>query len=358
MALVKKCAHARGLTGDARDRAWLACRCQWVADLRTGGGRVYISLGPNLREASARYNDLRRQAAGGVLIRSGQAATFNNVCDAWLATKRHGLRPQSHARYEGHMAHARRWFGDRPVAGITTRHIDTFSQGLLDADLAVGTVRTIRNLTMACLRHAHRLGLTDAPPEATRLDARETDRQPVQVLDIAVAEAAIAQADEPERWLLQLTLWTGLRPSEALALETGDVLGRVLRVERTLVQATGKTGPPKTKAGRRSIDLVPQAVEALRHANTSGRLFATNYGRLERRWHTACRRAGIAQQNLKVLRHTNASMRLASGQSLAYIASQMGHSNPSMTLSVYSHLMPGLPSEVDRLAVITQHGAP
>lgn len=41
------------------------------------------------------------------------------------------------------------------------------------------------------------------------------------------------------------------------------------------------------------------------------------------------------------LRHTHASILLANGMDLKTIAERLGHANESLTLKIYSHLMPG-----------------
>jgi integrase len=39
------------------------------------------------------------------------------------------------------------------------------------------------------------------------------------------------------------------------------------------------------------------------------------------------------------LRHTKASIMIEQGENLKYIQTQLGHSNPTVTLNVYAHLM-------------------
>ena len=42
------------------------------------------------------------------------------------------------------------------------------------------------------------------------------------------------------------------------------------------------------------------------------------------------------------MRHTWASHMLAAGADLAYVSNQLGHANPSITLRIYSHWVPGM----------------
>ena len=41
------------------------------------------------------------------------------------------------------------------------------------------------------------------------------------------------------------------------------------------------------------------------------------------------------------LRHSWASHMLSAGADLAYVSAQLGHANPSITLRIYSHWVPG-----------------
>ena len=58
-----------------------------------------------------------------------------------------------------------------------------------------------------------------------------------------------------------------------------------------------------------------------------------------RAWSTACRRAGLVFVPRPYdLRHSFASLLLAEGRTVHYVAAQLGHS-PALTLSTYGHLI-------------------
>jgi integrase len=248
----------------------------------------------------------------------------------------HTLRPQSLARYESLTRHAELWFGNGPLDGIDGASIVRMTDALRAEGLANSHVRTIRNLTLAILRHAHERGMMKAVPVVPRMKmARDDDLADVAVLDLADAERAIAAMPEPERSLAQLMLWTGLRPSEAIALRAEDDLGGKLQVERTAVTSTGRENAPKTKRGRRPVDLVSGARDALDRLEWP---HGSTYRRLSDRWRAGLAKARIPYVPLKTLRHTNASLRLAAGQSVPYVAQQMGHS-PEILLSTYAHII-------------------
>jgi len=67
-----------------------------------------------------------------------------------------------------------------------------------------------------------------------------------------------------------------------------------------------------------------------------------NYANLERSWIRLRRRAqarGVRPLKLHSTRHTYASLALASGKSVKWVADQLGHSTPMLTLRTHAHAM-------------------
>jgi integrase len=59
---------------------------------------------------------------------------------------------------------------------------------------------------------------------------------------------------------------------------------------------------------------------------------------VKRHFEPALKRAGVKAVSFHSLRHTNASMRIAAGQNIKYIRTQLGHSSVKITLDIYGHL--------------------
>ncbi len=346
-ALVKKCRHARGEWGD--------CACQWYADYRLAGQRTYKPLGRDRAQAQAAYRVVLAELAAGITGVSGDP-TFDEVADIYIAACRVRLRAQSVDRYEAVLAHARPYFGPGPAAAIGTAEVARFAQALLEEEHARSHVRMILGRTIAALRHAAELGLVDRVPAMPSVLADATDDEPeLEVLTLEDARKVIAKLPEPERSLSTLVLWTGMRASEALALGPENVGNAVLMVRSTQVQSrrtkSGEivTNRPKSRRGVRDVDLIPQAVEAL------GDLVLpvdTTYRRWLQRWQGACKKARVPATGLHALRHTNVSLRFAAGQTLTYIADQVGDAPQTITRH-YAHLLRAqTPPQTDLLAAV------
>lgn len=88
----------------------------------------------------------------------------------------------------------------------------------------------------------------------------------------------LAELPQQGKNLIQFAFWTGLRTSELIALEWGDVDWEkvYLRVRRACVHK--KIKQPKTKSGERDVLLFPPALEALKNQKqfsylADGRIF-------------------------------------------------------------------------------------
>ena len=64
-----------------------------------------------------------------------------------------------------------------------------------------------------------------------------------------------------------------------------------------------------------------------------------NVSRVWQRLRRKAQHEGVRPLRLHDCRHTFASLALASGKSIRWVASQLGHSNPELTLRVYAHAL-------------------
>lgn len=160
--------------------------------------------------------------------------------------------------------------------------------------------------------------------------------------------------------LYVLALTTGLRQGEMLGLKWGDIDLKEgsLSVRRTLLERKGKHafGEPKTAKGRRKVDLPKMAVEALKQHRVkmmaeghraSQLVFCDTEGNPLRKSNLTRRSFQKLMEDAEVprirfhdLRHTAATLLLSQGVHPKVVQERLGHSQISVTLDTYSHVLP------------------
>jgi len=175
--------------------------------------------------------------------------------------------------------------------------------------------------------------------------------------------------------LYTVALAIGLRRGEAVALRWDDVdlEAATVRVRRGLRRIEGKLQflEVKSEHSRRTISLprvvlatlrthrVRQMEERLEAGDTwrdHGLVFPSRVGtpleprNVNRSFHRALKRAGLPPRRFHDTRHTCASLLLAQGVHPRVVMEILGHSRISVTMDIYSHVMPALQEEAaDRM---------
>ena len=253
--------------------------------------------------------------------------------------------------------------------------IRAFYKSLQERGLSPRTVQSVHGILHSALEQAVEDGVIPRnPAKLARRALEKVQRSEKQVLSVEQARVFMKQVQGDRfaaLWLLLLD--TGLRPGEALGLKWSDLDdGNVVRVQRSLNDPRGKGepwrfGPPKTKAGIRSIPLMPSTVAALREhrkrqiaeqlsvgekwgvGTEPNMIFTTSVGtyisrsNLHRRhFKPILRAAGLPDMRIYDLRHSAATILLSLGENPKVIQERLGHSDIAITLNVYSHVLEGM----------------
>ncbi len=172
--------------------------------------------------------------------------------------------------------------------------------------------------------------------------------------------------------LYVLALTTGMREGELLALQWKDLdmAGGSLQVRRKVSRITNKgfvVSEPKTAKSRRNIPLAPRTLEALKRHRVrqneqrlalgdawedQGLIFANSLGKplevsnmTRRSFRPLLVKAGLPQIRFHDLRHSCATLLLSMGIHPKVVQERLGHSQISVTLDTYSHVLPSMQEE-------------
>ncbi|MFD1557169.1 site-specific integrase [Paraburkholderia silviterrae] len=171
----------------------------------------------------------------------------------------------------------------------------------------------------------------------------------------------IAAARDPQiANLWQFMFWTGMRTSEVIALDWGDVdwQRETIRVRKAMTRAAkGVAEDTKTVAGTRDVKLLAPAMAALlaqkAHTFLEGNAIFHSPGWRGRgaghwkddhqiwdAWKSTLKKAKVRYRNPYQTRHTYASMMLSAGEREIWVAKQMGHSDTTSIMRNYGRWIP------------------
>jgi integrase len=224
-------------------------------------------------------------------------------------------------------------------------------------DLSLKRIRNILLPLRAVFAEALEDGAITANPLAAvriaklvPMDKRTSEYEP-HPYSVADLVTLLGNLPVPERWAFQLWAFTGLRTGELIGLRWPriDIEAKVLRVTETTTERVDKPRA-KTKAGLRTIPLLPAALEAVLamrpYTQLAGDRFTVNprgrrddqswdTNKLASVWQLAHRGTGIEGRNPYQLRHTFASQLLSQGENPAHIARLLGHRGIEMVVRTY-----------------------
>lgn len=243
------------------------------------------------------------------------------------------------------------WIAERQRGGTTLKTICNRLlplRGMLDDAVADDTIKVnpLDKLTNMRPSEAER---------AKRLIADEIEPFEMSELDTILAactEMAVAN-------FIEFDAWSGLRIGEmfGLAWEDIDFHKGTASIRRAITENIWVT--PKTRAGARTIKLLPQAMAVLkrqkaltfllppvdagpfgqlrpvfRHPAT-GEQWRSDQAFRQRHWKPLLRKAGVRYRYPYQLRHTFASMCLSVGENELWVAEYLGHADVGMVRRNY-----------------------
>jgi integrase len=290
---------------------------------------------------------------------------FRDWVNTWRRTIIH-LKPKTRAGYESLLrTHLLRAFGDSRLARIEPIHVREWIAQLSERRLSPSRIRQAYMLLSAILKAAEESGyLLKSPCVGIKLP--RSNKREIQVLTSDQVRMLAAVTAEPYDVLIYVLAYGGLRWGEAAALRRARCNPLRARVEiaESLSEVNGELYFGETKSyAHRSVRL-PQFVsdmlevhlrehvgdgpEALVFTAPGGA--PLRYSNFRTRvWRPAIKRAGDSlppRLTPHHLRHTCASLLIRQGASVKVVQEQLGHSSPTVTLGIYTHLYD---DDLDRL---------
>jgi integrase len=330
------------------------------------------------REAQKRLVQLMAEAEAGAVI-TAAPQTLGEFLDYWLANYAKKLATRTYHNYGEYVRHyIKPRLGQIRLDQLQPHHIQAFYTSLEESGsakkgtgLSPTTVFNCHRVLKGALKRAVQWQLLSrnpaeavTPPRPVEREQRVIGREQVTVLLQAAKDCRLYAP-------ILIGLATGMRRGEICGLRWQDVNFEksTLAVRQTLVSVGQKQlefKTPKTKAGRRVVKLPTMLVEALqeeravqeqaRHVlgptyNPLGLVVCRADGSpvhpatLYSRFQQLLERLGLPRVAIHDLRHSHATHLLEAGINPKVVSERLGHTDPALTLRVYSHVLDHIQQE-------------
>lgn len=300
--------------------------------------------------------------------RQGEALLTRDYLDGWLERARRRLKASTFDDYRKIIAHlVVPKFGGTILADISRPMLRDWLAGI---DASNKRLANIQSVLRSALQDAVMDDLIESNPlYGWKYENKEAVKKEDDVDPFTPAEqvAIFEQLDGQVLNLVRFQFWTGLRPSEVVALDWGDIDWQrgYVRVSKALTQASDEFEDTKTKAGRRDVKLLAPALEALQAQKAFTYIkgeevfqdprycerWAGDQPIREGFWVKALKRAKVRYRRPYQTRHTYASMMLSAGESPMWVADQMGHGDWTMIARIYGRWIPEVAPDAGNKAV-------
>jgi integrase len=266
-------------------------------------------------------------------------------------------------------AHIIPGLGARHLSKVKPVDIEEFYAGLKRADgkpgeLSASSRSAIHRVLNAMLNHAVEMEAIPRNPIKRGL-APKPGPAKTTCYDIDQAKQLLALSRGTLHVVIALAIHTGMRIGEICALRWTDVdlEARTITVQRSMEQTTKGIREKGTKTGKgRTIDIgeyltnvltLHKGDQAQRRLQGSLREYVGHVVTYENgapnapynmtaKWMRFVKEeTDLPYLNFHTLRHTHVSLLIAQGEGAKEISVRVGHSNISMTMDTYGHLMKG-----------------
>ncbi|MBU0972137.1 MAG: site-specific integrase [Proteobacteria bacterium] len=314
--------------------------------------------GTTLKVAKEELRKIEDNLAKGNYIPTEKTPTFDKVALEWLDHKKLNIRASTWEVYEGHTRNHFDEFRHLKINQITIQRVENFIKARQANGMNISTLRKILvslrqifNLAMKrgyC--HSNPMDYADMPKsQGNEINEGEKIRILTRDEISCLLDAVTVQKYHV---LFSLAIFSGARQGELLGLKWPDIQWEASQIHIQRSFNNQRFYDTKTKGSNRKIDIGPAMLKKLkkwRIACPPGKLdlvFPTEAGNpmnhnnmVNRYFLPGLKLAGIGKIRFHDLRHTYASLLIDQGENVKYVQTQLGHSNPTVTLNVYAHLM-------------------
>ncbi len=248
--------------------------------------------------------------------------------------------------------------GEFEMRDLTATVLQRFTVDLSEKDLSANTVNGIISLLKTSLKRAVQIGVTEKEFSfaIVRPKQREKQVECFSKCEQKKIERYIEEKKKPRLFGIILTLYTGLRIGELLALTWKDIdlQKGIITVSKSCHDSwqngkyVKKIDTPKTDCSTRVIPIPKQLlphIKVIKKQSKSDYVVdgKNEYGAEVRSYQNTfdllLKRLKLPHKGFHSLRHTFATRTLECGMDIKTLSEILGHKNPTITLKRYTHFI-------------------
>ena len=341
------------------------------------GKRRWKSVTFNAKGVTAARKIAAKIVAEVEITEPGTGATCRVMFEAWMkfledrgraVTTLHGYRGLLDRRIL-------QAFGEVPIDKLGPHHLDKLYSEMLKDGLSPSTAKAAHRIISASFNQAVKWGWVEKNPA---LRATVPEQVPPKLIVPSPEEtrkfiAACLEESPTLGAFVYLAAVTGCRRGEIAALRWTDVNGGVLNVTKSRYNTSAESGEKSTKSGReRFLSLDARTIQWLENWRvvceqeaTEGRTKLLSEAFIISSWpdgskpvkldsissavRRVAKRTGLQHIHLHSMRHFVATEMMGNGFSAVDTAERLGHSDPAVTMRIYTQARTGRQQEAASL---------
>ncbi|QWH51273.1 site-specific integrase [Bacillus mycoides] len=292
--------------------------------------------------------------------------TLKEYLIEWLEIKKMSVEKSSLSRYQSSInTHIIPSIGMVPLHKLNVMHIQKCYQSGLNSGIANNTILFQHRVLRAALNLAVKQNIISRNP-ATLAVIPKTEKSSIQTWIEAEVKQFLLHSQESRYhigYLLAIT--TGMRLGEVLGLRWQDVdfNNHTVTINQTLGHDNKIKTSAKNNSSKRTIPIPLEVIEELKRRKLQinkdklrigpayhdlDLITCNNLGKVTTRstftshFNKVIENAGIKKIKFHDTRHTHATLLLKQGVHPKVVSERLGHSDISLTLRIYSHVLPNM----------------
>lgn len=344
-------------------------------------GDKYWVVDKKLKICQKKLADLRYEVEHGLFIKE-ENITLTNWFDIWIKEYKEFMAKDLTIKTYKHMftSHIKEPFGKKKLKDIRPEMVQALYNDLKRQSYSSKTIEIVSVVLNGMYKQALRNRIIRENPIPLATIPKIERKKEQRVMTVEEQKLFLTYAKDNECFeLMELALATGMRSGELRALEWSDIdfENKIIHVNGTLVYLNARyyKGTPKTFTSKRDIPMLQNVYYLLKQTKVKqaeARLelgekwkpiegledlvFSTKIGapiasyKLKKEINCIIQKiekAGIEFMYITphIFRHTFATRCIENGMSPQVLKTILGHSQLSMTMDLYSHVLPNIKAE-------------